>query len=82
MNFQIGDRVRFLNEKGEGIIRSINKQFATVEIEEGFDIPFLMAELVKVHTEEKKVHHSPLILTSFFMTLWKKLPFLMNCQGP
>jgi hypothetical protein len=62
MNFQIGDRVRFLNEKGEGIIRSINKQFATVEIEEGFDIPFLMAELVKVHTEEKKVHHSPLIL--------------------
>lgn len=51
MGFQIGDRVRFLNEKGEGIVRSINKQFATVEIEEGFDIPFLMAELVQIHEQ-------------------------------
>jgi hypothetical protein len=52
MNFQIGDRVRFLNETGEGIIRGINKQFATVEIEDGFDIPFLLAALVKIHEKE------------------------------
>jgi hypothetical protein len=59
MNFKIGERVRFLNEKGEGIIRGIDKQFATVEIEEGFDIPFLIAELVKIHEPGQVSHRKP-----------------------
>lgn len=49
MNFQIGDQVRFLNEVGEGIVKSIDNQMVTVEVD-GFDIPVLAAELVKVHS--------------------------------
>ncbi len=50
MDFQIGDLVRFLNEKGEGIIKSIDRNIATVEIEDGFDIPVVLNELVRVHS--------------------------------
>ncbi len=50
MDFQIGDLVRFLNETGEGVVRNIDKQIVTVEID-GFDIPVLINELVKVHSK-------------------------------
>lgn len=54
MIFKIGDKVRFLNEKGEGIIRGFkNKYTAFVEIAEGFDIPFPISGLVKIAGEEE-----------------------------
>ncbi len=47
MNFKIGDQVRFLNERGEGIItRIINKNTVGVTIEDGFEIPFDTSNLV------------------------------------
>lgn len=53
MKFNIGDKVRFLNEKGEGTItRVINKTTVGVLIEEGFEIPFLISELVSVFDEK------------------------------
>ena len=51
--FHIGERVRFLNETGEGIVRGfINTHQAIVETNEGIEIPFLITELVKVMGEE------------------------------
>jgi Domain of unknown function (DUF2027)/Smr domain len=58
MKLKIGDLVRFLNEKGEGTVsKIINKTTVAVTISDGFEIPYLIAELVLVFdgtkTEEK-----------------------------
>lgn len=52
MKLRIGDKVRFLNEKGEGIItRFGNKETAFVEMPDGFEIPYSIKQLVPIHTE-------------------------------
>lgn len=46
-NFKVGDRVSFLNDKGGGIVKKIiDTRMAEVEIEDGFNIPVLMSDLV------------------------------------
>lgn len=62
MEYIIGDKVSFLNEKGGGIVTAINNKFiVTVTTTDGFDIPYLKSELVIVEKaprpviEEKKV---------------------------
>jgi hypothetical protein len=60
MKFKIGEKVRFINEKGEGIIRGFKgKEIAMVEVE-GFEIPFHMNQLVKIAEEELKPGERPL----------------------
>ena len=50
---QIGDKVKFLNSVGGGRITSIqSKTIVVVENEDGFDIPVLITELIKVAEEE------------------------------
>lgn len=52
MKLRIGDKVRFLNEKGEGIItRFKDKNYAFVQMNDGFEIPYFIKELVPIHTE-------------------------------
>ena len=51
MNIRIGHKVRFLNEKGEGIVtRFKDKKTAFVEVD-GFEIPYLLDNLVLAETE-------------------------------
>lgn len=46
-NFKVGDKVNFLNDKGGGVIKKIlDTRMAEVEIEDGFDVPVLMSDLV------------------------------------
>ena len=46
---KIGDKVRFLNAVGGGIVRSvINKTMVMVEDYDGFEVPTLMSELVVI----------------------------------
>src|SRR5687768_5464870 len=52
MKLRIGDKVRFLNEVGEGIISRIkDKNTVFVEMQDGFEIPFQVNQLVPIHTE-------------------------------
>ncbi len=51
--FQVGDRVTFLNDVGGGIIRSIEDGEAMVETEDGFDIPYPLDQLVAVSSKEE-----------------------------
>jgi len=52
MKLRIGDKVRFLNEVGEGIItRFKDKETVFVEMADGFEIPYLSKHLVPIHTE-------------------------------
>mgnify|MGYP006273448853 CR=1 FL=1 len=64
MNFQVGDKVKFLNEVGGGFIKEIiSDQQVSVETHDGFDIPILKKELVleesavniENYTQEKTV---------------------------
>ena len=53
MKFRQGDKVRFLNERGGGVISKIvNPNLVHVTIEDGFDIPVLPSELIKVEEEK------------------------------
>lgn len=52
MKLRIGDKVRFLNEVGEGVVSRIkDKETVFVEMQDGFEIPFLIKQLVPIHTE-------------------------------
>ncbi len=52
MKLRIGDKVRFLNEVGEGTIVSFkDKETVFVEMADGFEIPYLTKQLVPIHTE-------------------------------
>lgn len=52
MKLRIGDKVRFLNEIGEGVVtRFADKNTAYVELPDGFEIPYSVKQLVPVHTE-------------------------------
>lgn len=52
MKFRSGDKVRFLNEKGEGVITRITSNgIAYVDVD-GFEIPFSLTELVPAFSPE------------------------------
>ncbi|MDP4290690.1 MAG: DUF2027 domain-containing protein [Bacteroidota bacterium] len=48
MQFKKGDRVKFLNESGGGVVSRIEGQLVYVEIEDGFEIPTQASNLVKI----------------------------------
>jgi hypothetical protein len=49
MKFQVGDKVKFLNEKGGGIVtKIITSSMVNVMVADGFEIPTLTSELIKV----------------------------------
>lgn len=66
----VGDRVRFLNATGGGVVSKIvNREMVMVTDEDGFDIPTLAKECVvvetttTVHTHEKKVEKPKVVET-------------------
>jgi hypothetical protein len=53
MNLKTGDKVKFLNSKGGGVIRKIiDTRMVSVEVEGGFEIPTLISELVRIDTDQ------------------------------
>jgi len=54
MKFNIGDKVKFLNTKGGGIVsKIITPTMVSVMIEDGFEIPTMTSELIKVDPKGK-----------------------------
>ncbi len=52
MKFKIGDRVNFLDEKGGGIVtRIIDDNIVHVEIEDGFEVPVVVSNLIPASPE-------------------------------
>lgn len=49
---KIGDRVKFVSDTGVGIVRSIKKGIAQVEVD-GFEIPALVSDIVVVDSENE-----------------------------
>ena len=52
MSVKVGDSVRFLNDVGGGTVTRIKEKTAYVLIEEGFEIPVNLSELVIVNSKE------------------------------
>jgi hypothetical protein len=51
MDFKKGDKVKFLNDVGGGIVsRLLDNNQALVQIEDGFEIPVLVSELIKTES--------------------------------
>lgn len=49
MKFKIGDKVKFLNDKGGGVVSKIfSSSMVNVAIEDGFEIPTLISNLIKI----------------------------------
>jgi len=49
MKFQVGNKVKFLNEKGGGIVtKIITSSMVNVMVADGFEIPTLTSELIKI----------------------------------
>jgi len=60
MNFGIGDKVSFLNEKGGGIItKVINKKMVEVTIDDGFVFPYTVSELVMIEAAVREPEPIP-----------------------
>ncbi|MCK9617864.1 MAG: DUF2027 domain-containing protein [Lentimicrobiaceae bacterium] len=60
MRFNIGDKVRFLNAKGGGVISKIlNGNMVSVAIEDGFEIPTLASELIIIEPVKKTTDNFP-----------------------
>lgn len=58
-NIKVGDKVRFLNTTGGGIVRSFKgKDQVLIEDEDGFDVPMLIRECVVVGESDMQVHSS------------------------
>jgi len=52
MKFKVGDKVKFLNEKGGGIVsKIISSSMVNVAISDGFDVPVMVNELLLVSNE-------------------------------
>ena len=59
MSNQIGDKVRFLNSVGGGVVRGFRgKDQVLVEDEDGFEVPALSKECVVVGGNDMQVHSS------------------------
>ena len=48
MTFKVGDKVKFLNDVGGGVITKIKQQTAYVKTNDGFEIPTLFSELIVI----------------------------------
>ena len=54
MKVQVGDKVKFLNSSGGGIVsKIISPTLVNVMIEDGFEIPTMTSELIKVDPKGK-----------------------------
>lgn len=46
---KLGDKVRFVNENMQGVVTSLNGNTAGVTIEDDFEIPVMLSEIVKIN---------------------------------
>ncbi|MEJ2594617.1 MAG: DUF2027 domain-containing protein [bacterium] len=55
MKLKVGDKVKFLNERGGGVIRAIiDSKMVRLETEDGFEMPVLASELIRDYRAEKE----------------------------
>lgn len=52
--FKIGDKVKFLNAVGGGVVKKIEGGMVMVEDDSGFDMPFAPGELIRMEDQKGK----------------------------
>ena len=80
MKFKVGDKVKFLNESGGGIVsKIISNLMVNVAVEEGFDIPYLNGDLVLL---EATTNHSEKMFNEDFNVELKSDVKIESAQAP
>ncbi|MBR1850955.1 MAG: hypothetical protein IJ789_06240 [Bacteroidales bacterium] len=51
--YQVGDRVKFVNAIGGGVVTKVEKGLVYVEDESGFDVPMPPQELIRMADQDK-----------------------------
>lgn len=67
---KLGDKVRFVNENMQGVVTSIKGNTAGVTIEDDFEIPVMLSELVKINdilTKPETEQEKPVTVRSNFV---------------
>ena len=82
-NLNIGDKVRFLNAVGGGIVRRMEGEMAYVEEPDGFETPILMRECVVVEpalprTTRKAVQEKAPSITAYVVKEDGLVPFTLT----
>ena len=72
MQFQVGEKVVFLNEAGGGVITKIAGKLIFVEDETGFDRPFKATDLGKVHSNNYSFENKERIAKDVVPAIEKK----------
>jgi hypothetical protein len=68
MRFKVGDKVKFLNEKGGGKVLSvIDSRMVKVELDNGFEMPILATDLILDYRFEEQ-NEKPPAIPNFFRT--------------
>ena len=62
--FHAGDKVRFISSKGSGIVTSVKNGIVYVLIEDGFEIPVEVSDLVVIEAQEGK--RNPFVIKDEF----------------
>lgn len=55
-----GDKVRFLHEKGEGIVTKITSQYVYVDLGDGFELPMLLNDVIIIEKAKIKTETNSL----------------------
>ena len=62
-NFKIGDKVSFISEKRDGIVKKImNNNMVLVEIEEGFEIPVIGSDLINLNMNRESENPKKMVI--------------------
>lgn len=70
MKYRVGDKVKFLNEKGGGVVsKIISPNMVNVAIEDGFDIPVLTKDIIKVEMESSGSNSSRMFKEDFNVSI-------------
>lgn len=68
---KLGDKVRFVNENMQGVVTSIKGNTAGVMIEDDFEIPVLLSEIVKINDllDKPSAEEKPVTVKSSFVKI-------------
>lgn len=88
MKFEVGDKVKFLNEVGSGVIKRIDKNLAYVDVD-GFELPMKISELIEdvswgktPKTITQDVVEEPVIIPTISAPVEKEKPIHVIKEQP
>lgn len=82
MKYKVGDKVKFLNESGGGVVsRIISPGMVSIAIEDGFEIPVMISEILKMETNAPADSPKHMFREDFNISIEKSQESSQETQG-